>query len=126
MVRTALEDVVISKVGDVFSMYMFNDEMGDYVMENHVVEFEPGRRGVWEAVMRSIEKLEYRSDVGVPGRRQWGWQLEPSGVNLTKVTAFFDCSRSPNQLQKVLKGGERWRPDMKTSLVNLERLVTET
>ena len=32
MVRTAFEDVVISEVGDVFVMNMFNDDMGEYVM----------------------------------------------------------------------------------------------
>jgi hypothetical protein len=123
MVRTALEDVVISRVGDVFAMNMFNDEMGDYVMENRVVEFEPERRIVWEPVMRSIEKPEFQSGVGEPAHHQWGWELEASDADRTRVTEFFDCSRSPDWLQKAVKGGERWRPEMEVSLENLERLV---
>jgi uncharacterized protein YndB with AHSA1/START domain len=126
MVRTALEDVVISKVGDVFAMNMFNDEMGDYVMENSVVEFVPERRIVWEPVMRSIEKPEFQSGVGDPAYHQWGWQLDPLDAHRTRVTEFFDCSRSPDWLQEAVKGGERWRPEIEASLENLERLVAGT
>ena len=123
MVRTALDDAVISKIGDVFAMNMFNDEMGHYVMENHVVEFEPERRIVWEPVMRAIEKPEFQSDAGEPAHHQWGWQLEPLDAGHTRVTEFFDCTHSPAWLQKAVKGGERWRPDIEASLEKLEKLV---
>ncbi len=123
MLRSAPDDVVISKVGDVFAMNMFNDEMGDYVMENRVVEFEPDRRIVWDPVMRSIDKPEFQSDVGEPADHQWGWQLEPLDASRTRVTEFFDCSRSPEWLQKAVKGGERWRPAIEASLDSLERLI---
>jgi uncharacterized protein YndB with AHSA1/START domain len=126
MVRGALEDDVISKVGDVFSMNMFNDEMGDYVMESRVVEFEPERRVVWEPVMRSIGKAEFQSGIGVPVLHQWGWRLEPLDAERTRVTEFFDCSRSPEWLQKATKGGEGWRSGIEASLENLERLVAES
>ncbi|MGO8874946.1 MAG: SRPBCC family protein [Acidimicrobiales bacterium] len=126
MVRTAVEDVVITKVGDVFAMKMFNDEMGDYVMENRVVEFEPDRRIVWEPVMRSIDKPEFQSGVGERAYHQWGWRLEPLDVGRTRVTEFFDCSRSPDWLQQAVKGGQRWRPGIEASLENLERLVAES
>jgi uncharacterized protein YndB with AHSA1/START domain len=123
MLRTAVEDVVISQVGDVFTVNMFNDQMGDYVMENRVVEFEPGRRIVWEPVLRSVDKPEYQSGVGDPAHHQWGWQLEPLDAGRTRVTEFFDCSRSPDWLQEATKGGEGWRPEIEASLENLERLV---
>jgi uncharacterized protein YndB with AHSA1/START domain len=125
MVRGMADDVVISKVGDVFAMNMFNDDMGDYVMESHVVEFEPNRRVVWEPIMRSIEKADRQSDVGVPIFHQWGWQLEPLDADRTRVTEFFDCSRSPEWLQKAVKGGEVRRSGMEASLENLEGLVAE-
>lgn len=124
MLRTALEDVVLSRVGDVFAMNMFNDEMGDYVMENRVVEFEPDRRIVWEPVMRSVDKAEFQSGVGESAHHQWGWQLEPVDANRTRVTEFFDCSRSPDWLQKAVNGGERWRPEIEASLENLDTLVS--
>ena len=123
MLRTAVEDVIISKVGDVFVMNMFNDAMGDYVMENGVVEFEPERRIVWEPVVRSVDKPEFQSRVGDPAHHQWGWQLEPLDADRTRVTEFFDCSRSPEWLQDAVKGGERWRTQIEASLVNLERVV---
>jgi len=124
MLRTAAQDVVISQVGDVFVMNMFNDEMGDYVMENRVIEFEPDRRIVWEPVMRSIDKPEFQSGVGDPAHHLWGWHLEPLAAGRTRVTEFFDCSRSPDWLQEAVKGGERWRPEIEASLEKLERLVT--
>ena len=123
MLRTAVQDVVISKVGDVFAVNMFNDEMGHYVMENRVVEFEPHRLIVWEPVMRSIDKPEFQSAVGDPAYHQWGWHLEPVDESCTRVTEFFDCSRSPDWLQKAVEGGERWRPEIEASLEKLESLV---
>jgi uncharacterized protein YndB with AHSA1/START domain len=123
MLRATPEDLVISKVGDVFAMNMFNDEMGDYVMENRVVEFVPDRRIVWEPVLRAVDKPEARSDVGEPGHHQWGWELQPSDAGRTLVTEFFDCSRSPDWLQKAVKGGEQWRAGMVASLENLDKLV---
>jgi hypothetical protein len=123
MVQTALEDAVISQVGDVFAVNMFNDEMGDYVMENHVVEFEPSRRIVWEPVMRSIENPEFKDAVGDSAYQQWGWQLDPLDDRRTRVTEFFDCSRSPEWLQEAVRGGERWRLEIEASLENLEKMV---
>jgi hypothetical protein len=43
---------IITGVGDVFTMTMHNDEMGDYEMANHVVEFEPGHRIGWEPALK--------------------------------------------------------------------------
>jgi hypothetical protein len=125
MLRGARESIVITKVGDSFTMNMFNDEMGDYVMENRVVDFEPDRRIAWEPALLSIEKPQFQTDIGEPGFHQWGWQLEPLGDGHTRVTEFYDCSRSPEWLRKAVKDGERWRPGMETSLENLERLVAE-
>jgi hypothetical protein len=125
MLRTAVDDVVISKVGDVFAMNMFNDTLGDYVMENRVVEFEPGRRMVWEPIMRSTDKPEFQSRLGDPAYHQWGWQLEPLDTGHTRVTEFFDCTRSPDWLQEAVEGGEQWRTGIEASLENLESLVAD-
>ncbi len=35
---------VISGVGDVFMMKVHNDEMGDYEIANHIVDYEPNTR----------------------------------------------------------------------------------
>jgi hypothetical protein len=126
MVRTALDDVVISGVGDVFVLNMHNDDIGDYVMENHVVEFEPGKRIAWEPVMRSTEMAGLPARVLRPAHHRWGWQLEPLDAGHTRVTEFFDCSRSPDWLQEATNGGEGWRPAIEASLENLERLVARS
>ena len=126
MLRTAVDDKVISKVGDVFSITMVHWDRGNYVMDNHVVEFEQDRRIAWEPILHSVEMSEYQSDVGVSTHQQWGWQLEPLGEYRTRVTEVFDCSRSPEGLRNYIKDGEFWRLAMVTSLKNLERMVTQS
>src|ERR1700758_5711564 len=46
--RGAATTAVISAVGDVFVMKMFFPHIGDYEMNNHVVEYEQDRRIGWE------------------------------------------------------------------------------
>ncbi|MDQ1739407.1 MAG: hypothetical protein QOE53_1059, partial [Pseudonocardiales bacterium] len=48
MLRGAVTDAVVSGVGEVFVMRMYFSELGDYEMNNHVVEYEPNRRIGWE------------------------------------------------------------------------------
>jgi len=67
MLRGAVSDDVITGVGDVFSMRMYLEEVGDYVMMNYVVEFEPNRRIGWEPApgdAAASEDGEY--PIGVP------------------------------------------------------------
>ncbi len=73
--------------------------------------------------MRSIDKPEFQSDIGESAHHQWGWQLEPLDAHRTRVTQFFDCSRSPDWLQSAVEMGERWRPEMEASPEKLETLV---
>lgn len=40
----------MSGIGDVFEMKIFNEVLGEYMIENHVVEFELDRRIAWEPV----------------------------------------------------------------------------
>ena len=46
--RGAGSTAVISGVGDVFVMKMYFPHLGDYEMNNHVVEYEPDRLIGWE------------------------------------------------------------------------------
>lgn len=48
MLRGAASEGVISGVGDVFVMKMHYAQLGDYEMNNHVVEYEQDRRIGWE------------------------------------------------------------------------------
>jgi uncharacterized protein YndB with AHSA1/START domain len=65
----------VRRAGEVFTMTLTR---GD-VRENHVVEFEEGRRIAWTP-----------AEVGKPppGHR-WRWELEPSG-SATRVTCTYD------------------------------------
>ena len=126
MLRSAADNQVISKVGDVFFMSMTHWHIGNYVMENHVVDFEQDRRIAWEPVAQISEKSDFDSNGRSSEPRWWGWQLEPLSEERTRVTEFYEGSRMSETLRDFIKNGEFWRPAMVTSLENLARLVTET
>ena len=69
----------VRRVGDVFIMTLTRGA----IRENHVVEFEEGRRIAW----RPAE----------PGQRPpghlWRWELEPAGVSRTRVTCTYDWTQ---------------------------------
>ncbi len=69
----------VRAVGDVFIMTL----TGGMVRENHVVEFEEGRRIAW-----------HPSEVGrsQPGHL-WRWELVPLGDSRTRVTHTYDWTR---------------------------------
>jgi hypothetical protein len=122
MLREAASDAVLTGVGDVFDMRMHNDEMGDYEMSNYVVQYEVDRRIGWEPVLKAIAKEEYQADIGDRAEHLWAFDLVPVDAGCTVVTEIFDCSRSPEWLRKVLKGGERWRDSMTLTLEKLDAL----
>jgi uncharacterized protein YndB with AHSA1/START domain len=126
MLRSAVENTPVSTVGDVFRIDMVHWDLGNYVMANHVVEYELDRLIAWEPVVDSWENSKYQSTVGQPGLRVWGWQLKPLSDDRTRVTAFFEGSRLPEELRRFIEEGEFWRPAMVTSLENLERLVSQS
>jgi len=126
MLRSASDNSPLTSVGDVFNIEMVHWHLGNYVMANHVVEFEQDRLIGWEPVVYSYENPEYQESVGHPGLREWGWQLEPLNEDKTRVTAFFEGSRLPESLREFIQDGEFWRPAMVTSLDNLERIVAQS
>jgi hypothetical protein len=119
MLREATADVVLSRVGDVFTIRMHNDEMGDYEMSNHVVEFELNRRITWEPVMTAATRAEDQAEIGDKGHQRWGYQLTPVGAGTTLVTETYDCSSSPEWLRRAVRGGDRWIPSMTATLEKL-------
>jgi hypothetical protein len=48
MLRGAVDGGHLSKIGDVFYMTMVHWDVGNYVVQNHVVEFEQDRRIAWD------------------------------------------------------------------------------
>jgi hypothetical protein len=87
MLRGTDDRRVLSGIGDVFEMKMFNDQLGEYVMENLVVEFEPDRRIVWEPVLsRHLRSGCMRPPrKGRTGGRAWrpAWLASPSWSRTT-------------------------------------------
>ena len=79
----------VRAVGDVFTMVL---SMGS-VRENHVVEFEEGRRIAW---------LPAEPDQPSPGHL-WRWELEPTGEATTRVTHTYDWSQltDPNRFARA-------------------------
>ncbi len=126
MLRGTDDQTVLSGVGDVFEMKMFNDMLGEYVMENHVVEFEPDRRIAWEPVLKETDKSEFQSRVGHRAHLRWGWELTPQPGGGTRVTEFYDLSAAPEWLHEATNEGEQWRPAMEASLANLANLIEQT
>ena len=70
-------------VGDVFEMEMHGEDMGDYVVDNHVVAFEPNREIAWAPATHGGER----------GGQVWTYRLEPAnGGWSTRVTHVYDWS----------------------------------
>jgi uncharacterized protein YndB with AHSA1/START domain len=79
----------VRNIGDVFTMTLTSGG----IRENHVVEFDEGRRIAW-----------LPSEVGRrPPGHLWRWELEPLADNRTRVTHTYDWSRltDPNRLPRA-------------------------
>jgi uncharacterized protein YndB with AHSA1/START domain len=69
----------VRRAGDVFTMTLARGS----VRENHVVEFEEGRRLAWMP-----------AEVGKkPPGHLWRWELEPVGASRTRVTHTYDWTK---------------------------------
>ena len=121
MVREPAPAVSLSGTGAVFRMNMHHDRFGYYQMRNEVVEYQAGRRLVWEPVRVATPGDE--EDAPESGRYRWGYEFTPDGPGATMVTEFFDCTRSDADLRDAVKEGEGWRDAMISSLVKLELLA---
>jgi polyketide cyclase/dehydrase/lipid transport protein len=121
MVRKPAPPVTVSGTGDAFLMNMHHERFGDYQMRNEVVEYQGGRRLVWEPVRVASPGDE--GDAPKSGRYRWGYEFTPDGPGATMVTESFDCTRSGADLRAAVKEGEGWRDAMTSSLVKLELLA---
>jgi uncharacterized protein YndB with AHSA1/START domain len=74
----------VRHTGEVFRMTLTHDGA---IRENHVVEFEEGRRIAWQPAE--------------PGKRPpghlWRWELEPAGASRTRVTCTYDWTQLTDQ-----------------------------
>jgi uncharacterized protein YndB with AHSA1/START domain len=112
----------VRAVGDMFVMNMYFEPLGGpYAMNNHVVEFEPGRRIAWEPENGAGHPEEH-SENARWGHR-WRFELVPDGPAATVVTQTWDGTRIPAQ---DAEDGQQWIPSMTRTLERLDDLVTGT
>jgi uncharacterized protein YndB with AHSA1/START domain len=107
----AAEGQRVRGVGDVFEMVLTRG----VVRENHVVEFEEGRRIAWRP-----------ADPGQPpAGHLWRWVLEPVDGETTRVTHTYDWSQltDPNRFEKARSTTSE---DLHASLSRLAHLAEGT
>jgi hypothetical protein len=121
MLRGAVTTAPISGVGDVFVMKMYFSELGDYEMNNHVVEYEPDRRVGWEPEAGRGHPF---AGAGDRWGHRWSYELTPDGPDGTIVTELYDCSRAPEEERTGMENGAVWIEAMTDSLERLDKLCT--
>jgi hypothetical protein len=123
--RGAGSAAVISAVGDVFVMKMYFPHLGDYEMNNHVVEYEQDRRIGWEPEA-GCGHPDAGPDGSEPARwgHRWSYQLTPDGPDATVVTEIYDCSRAPEEDRAEMDNGNIWAEAMAETLERLDALCT--
>ena len=98
----------VRRTGDVFMMTLTRGE----IRENHVVEFDEGRRMAW----RPAEPGR------VPPGHLWRWELEPVAASRTKVTHTYDWTELTDE--KRLPRARATTPDkLRASLDRLAALA---
>jgi hypothetical protein len=122
--RGARSTAVISGVGDVFVMKMYFPHLGDYEMNNHVVEYEQDRRIGWEPEAGRGHPNAARSREPARWGQRWSYQLTPDGPDATIVTEIYDCSRAPEEEQAKMGNGKVWIESMTETLTRLDALCT--
>jgi hypothetical protein len=124
--RGAGSTAVISAVGDVFVMKMHFSHLGDYEMNNHVVEYERDRRIGWEPEAGRGHP-DAAPDSPEPARwgHRWSYQLTPDGPDATIVTETYDCSRAPERERAEMDNGKIWIESMARTLERLDALCGE-
>lgn len=124
MLRGVASGGPITGVGDRFVMNMYFDHFGgDYTMDNHVVEFEPGRRIAWAPAPGDERVANASTPIGQPVGHRWVFDLAPEG-DATVVTETYDSSAAPEDLRKAVRDGEHWRAGMEATLAKLDEVAT--
>jgi len=125
MVRGVVSGTTISAVEDVFIMKMYFDELGDYQMINHVVEYQPDRRISWEPEAgRGHPNSEPGAERPARWGQRWSFELTPDGPGATVVTEIFDCSQVPEDQRVDIDYGNIWIDSMHQTLERLDQLCT--
>lgn len=108
---TAAAGQRVRRAGDVFAMTLTDGA----VRENHVTEFEEGRRIAWAPAE--------------PGRRPpghlWRWELEPAGPSRTRATCVYDWTQLTDG-KRLSRARATTADRLRASLDRLADLAEET
>ena len=126
MLRGTVTMIPISGVGDVFTMKMYFSALGDYEMNNHVVEYEPDRRIGWEPEAGRGHPAAAAAASERRWGQRWSYELVPDGPDATIVTEVYDCSLVPAATRRNMDDGEVWAGDMARTLERLDAACTRT
>lgn len=114
-VRDALDDQVLTRVGQVFwvAMYHSNHPEGDYEMANTVIAFVPDRVIAWEPGQANND------GVIETGGWTWRYDLEPLSAQQTRVVLTYDWSAVPTEVRRHITFPPFSIEHLDNSLVNL-------
>ena len=121
-VRDAIDPEPIDRVGQVFTLNMFNVHAGgDYVMQSRVSAYETDHAIAWEPGQAPADGQELR-----PGGWEWSYALTPVPEG-TKVTLTYDWSNTPQFLREAIGGMPPFGPEfLDASLQALEQASMRT
>lgn len=126
MLRGPVTPAIISGTGDVFVMKMYYSELGNYEMNNHVVEYEQDRGIGWEpAAGRGHPDAAPDGPESARWGHRWRYRLSPDGPDATLVTEIYDCSAAPENERLAIENGAIWAEDMARSLERLDAICTQ-
>ncbi len=100
----------VRRVGDVFTMTLTHGA----VRENHVVEFEEGRRVAWMPAEPGQE----------PPGHLWRWELEPADPARTRVTHTYDWTQLTDE-KRIVRARATTADKLQASLDRLAALIEE-
>jgi uncharacterized protein YndB with AHSA1/START domain len=109
--RAAPASQRVRQVGDVFTMTLTTGA----VRENHVVEFDEGRRIAWTPAEPGR----------LPPGHLWRWELEPAGASRTRVTCTYDWTRLTDRT-RLTRARATTAEKLRASLDRLAALTEDT
>jgi RNA polymerase sigma-70 factor, ECF subfamily len=126
MLRRGSRPTVVSRVGDEFMMSMHQAELGDYVMCNRIVEYNPNRRIAWEPTPGDQVAIDNAQvPFGTSQGYRWSFDLSSISPGVTMVTERFDCSGAGDEIRDAVDNGRAWLETMERSLALLEVLCCQ-
>jgi uncharacterized protein YndB with AHSA1/START domain len=99
----------VTGAGDVFTMTLTTGA----IRENHIVEFEEGRRIAWTPAEAGRR----------PPGHLWRWELEPIDASRTQVTCTYDWTRLTDR--KRLPRAQATNPERLRSSLDLLAAIAE-